>query len=385
MKNIIKKALLAASASLLLMAAGGTAHAVITAGGASIHNSATLTFAGGTVTASVDVSVKTIAAAPTIAVNSVAQSVNGGQTATYVYTITNNANGSDVFNLSGASTDVNVAGAPTLTVPATVTLGGSITSQTNTVANTIVIPAGSELNLVAGDKINVGGTIFTIAPGGIVPGTVASTTGAVTTPEVPTVITVVEPLAIGAAPAGTHVGELQTVTVTVAASTPNTPGINGTHTVNLTAITTATTQGVAPAVVTYLTSAGAGNETITTVLSANVTLVKSVRNVTQGVATFATTGVTAKSGDVLEYRLVATEATGASNATGSVLVDEVPAFTTYVSNSTQLNGAAVVDGALSTLKLTAANGGLTINSPGAAAGTINAGTAATVLFQVTVD
>ena len=120
-------------------------------------------------------------------------------------------------------------------------------------------------------------------------------------------------------------------------------------------------------------------------LSANVTLVKSVRNVTQGVATFATTGVTAKSGDVLEYRLVATEATGASNATGSVLVDEVPAFTTYVSNSTQLNGAAVVDGALSTLKLTAANGGLTINSPGAAAGTINAGTAATVLFQVTVD
>jgi len=56
-----------------------------------------------------------------------------------------------------------------------------------------------------------------------------------------------------------------------------------------------------------------------------------------------------------------------------------------VSNSTQLNGAAVVDGALSTLKLTAANGGLTINSPGAAAGTINAGTAATVLFQVTVD
>lgn len=385
MKLILNKRWIAVAASVLLMAASGTAHAVITAGGASIHNAATLTFSGGKVTASVNVAVKTIAAIPTISVNSVAQSVNAGQTASYIYTIRNNANGSDVITLTGASVDANTTGAATLTVPTSVTLGGSITSQANTVGNTIVIPAGSEVNLAAGDTINVGGTTYTIAAGGVAPGTIASTTGTVTTPETPTVITVVETIAVGAVPAGTQVGEIQTFSVPVVVSSPTTPGIDGTHTVNLTAITTATTQGAAPAAITYITSAGDNNQTVTTVLSATISLVKSVRNVTQGVLTFATSGVDAKSGDTLEYRLVATETTGTSNATTSVLTDEVPVFTTYVTGSTQLNGASVVDGPLGTLKLTSANSGLQVNSPGAGAGVINAGASATVLFQVTVD
>jgi uncharacterized repeat protein (TIGR01451 family) len=113
--------------------------------------------------------------------------------------------------------------------------------------------------------------------------------------------------------------------------------------------------------------------------------VKEVRNVTQGVTTFATANVNAQAGDTLEYRLTATEATGASNATGNVLKDEVPAFTTYVTGSTKLNGNAVTDGALSTLPLTAANSGLSINSAGAGAGVINAGASAVVIFQVTLN
>jgi len=391
MKNIMKKGLMAVSASLLLLAASGTAHAVITAGGSTVHNAATLTFNGGSATASVDVSINTIASAPTIAVNSVGQSVNGGQNATYTYTVTNTANGTDTLSFTANTADVGTTGAASLNVNGTssnassLTLGGSVTSQANTVANTIVIPAGSQTNLAVNDTIKVAGNLYTIT--GITAGTIASTTGATTTAETPTTITVTPvgaapAIAIGGVPAGTQIGEQQTFTVVVTASTPTTPGTNGTHTVNLTGLTTAVTQGAAGAKVTYSTSAGASNETITTVLSASVTLVKKVRNVTQG-GTFATSA-TAQSGDTLEYQLTATEATGASNATASVIKDEVPAFTTYVTGSTTLNGTGVADGTGSTLPLSNANGGLSVNSAGVA-GVINAGASATVLFKVTVD
>jgi len=394
MKTIIKKGLMAISASLLLISASGTAHAIVTAGGATVHNAATLTFTGGSVTASVDVKVNTIAAAPTITVDLVAQSVNGGGIATYVYTITNNANGTDTLSFAAASGDAGVAGAPTLNVNGTglnntsLTLGGSIASTANTVANTIVIPAGSQLGFVATDVVNIGGNLYTVT--GVTTGTIANTPGATTNAEIPAVVTVTPVgaspvIAIGAATAGTHIGEVQTFNTVVTASTPSVVGVNGTHTVNLTGNTTAVTQGLGGAAVTYITSAGSGNETITTVLSSNVGLIKDVRNVTQGVAAFATAAVTAQSGDTLEYRLTATELSGGANALLSVLKDEVPPFTTYVAGSTTLNGVAVVDGPLATLPLTNANAGLQINSAGAAAGTINAGTSATVLFQVTVD
>lgn len=394
MKNIMKKGMLVMGASLLLVAASNTAHAVITAGGATIHNAATLTFTGGTTTSSVDVSVNTIASAPNITVDSVAQSVSANQNATYTYTITNTANGTDVFSFTANSADVGTTGAAGLDVNGTatnttsLTLGGSVTSQANTVANTVVIPAGSETNLAAGDTINVGGNLYTISS--ITPGTVASTAGNTTTPETPTTIAVTPvgaspAIAVGGAPAGTQIGEVQTFTVVVTASVPATPGVDGTHTVNLTGSTTAVTQGVGGTVVNYSTSAANANETVTTVLSSNVTLLKEVRNVTQG-GTFAATA-TAQSGDTLEYRLTATVVVGAS-ATGAVITDEVPAFTTYVPGSTTLNGGVVADGTVpapGTLPTTSANGGLSVNSTGALPGVINAGSPAVVIFQVTVN
>ena len=385
---------MAMTASLLLMAASGTAHAVITAGGSTIHNAATLSFTGGTATSSVDVNVNTIASAPNITVDSVAQSVNANQNATYTYTVTNTANGTDVLSFAANSTDVGTTGAAGLNVNGTatnatsLTLGGSVTSQANTVANTVVIPAGSETNLAVGDTINIGGNLYTIST--VTPGTIASTAGNVTTPETPTVIAVTPvgaspAIAVGGVPAGTQIGEQQTFTVVVAASVAAVPGTNGTHTVNLTGTTTAVTQGPAGAVVPYATSAANSNETITTVLSPNVTLLKEVRNVTQG-GTFATTA-TAQSGDTLEYRLTATVVVGAS-ATAASITDEVPAFTTYVPGSTLLNGGAVADGTLpapGTLPTTAANGGLPVNSVAALPGIINTGSPAVVTFKVTVN
>jgi uncharacterized repeat protein (TIGR01451 family) len=400
MKNIMKKGLMALSASLLLLAASGTAHAVVTAGGSTIHNAATLTFTGGTATSAVDVKVNTIASAPTITVDAVAQQVNGGQNATYTYTITNTANGSDVLSFAANSGDVGVNGAPVLNVNGTgglatsLTLGASVTTQANTVANTIVIPAGSENDaagvqtLSPGDTINIGGNLYTIST--VTPGIIASTTGGVTTPETPTTIAVTPVgaspvIAVGGVPAGTQIGEVQTFTVVVTASTPAAPGVNGTHTVNLTGTTTAITQGVAGTPVTYTTSPAALNETITTVLSPNVTLLKEVRNVTHA-GTFATTA-TAQSGDTLEYRLTATVVVGAS-ASGASITDEVPAFTTYVPNSTTLNGGVVPDGTIpapNSLPTSAANGGLPVNSAGALPNIINTGSPAVVIFQVTVN
>ncbi|MDQ7004361.1 MAG: hypothetical protein Q9N67_05395 [Ghiorsea sp.] len=393
MKNIMKKGLMAASASLLLIAASGTAHAVITAGGATIHNAATLTFTGGASTASVNVTVNTIATAPIISVDSVAQSVNANTSHTYTYSVTNAANGTDVFSFAANSADAGVNAAAglnvngTATISTSLTLGGSVTSQANTVANTIRIPAGSETNLAVGDTINIGGKEYTIDVGGITPGTIANTPGATTTAEVPTVITVTPVtgspvIAVGGAPAGKQVGEVQKFTVVVTANVPTVPGVVGTHTVNLTGNTTAITQGVGGATVAYITSAGAGNETITTVLSPNVGLVKEVRNVTQS-GVFAATA-TAQSGDTLEYRLTATVNVGAS-ASAALITDEVPVFTTYVAGSTLLNAGVVADGPLTTLPLTAANGGLSVNSAGAGAGQINTGSPAVVQFKVTVD
>ncbi len=375
-----------------MLALPTAAQAVITAGGATIHNAATLTFTGGTVTASVDVKALTVASAPTIAVNATTANVYANQSVTYTYTITNNANGTDTFSFTAASVDAGVAGAPGLNVNATGTvntslvLGGSITSKAST-AGTIYIPAGSETNMAVGDTLNVGGQLYTI--GSITAGTVASTTGSVTTPETPTAVALTP---VGAAPAitagsvaaGVQVGEVQSFNVVVTASSPSVAGVNGTHTVNLSGSTTAKTAGAAGAVVTYTTSAASANETVTTVLSPNVTLLKEVRNVTHA-GTFSTLNVSAQSGDTLEYRLTATAAAGVGDATNNVLTDEVPPFTTYVPGSTTLNGVAVTDGAGGTLPLTAANGGLTINSTGAAAGTIVAGQSAVVIFQVTVN
>ena len=80
-----------------LAALSTTGHALATTGGgATIHNAATMTFGTGQqVTASVDVEVRTIGAAPTITSETVV--ANAGDSITVNYTITGNSNGSDIY------------------------------------------------------------------------------------------------------------------------------------------------------------------------------------------------------------------------------------------------------------------------------------------------
>ena len=91
-------------------------------------------------------------------------------------------------------------------------------------------------------------------------------------------------------------------------------------------------------------------------------------------------------GQVLTYTITITN-TGAGTATNATAIDHLPAYTTYVANSTRLNGITVAgDG--STLPLIA--GLLIDNNSGRAAGVaatgiLPAGGVATIVFQVTVN
>ena len=358
-----------------------------TAGGATVHNVATVSFNGNTNTDSEDVTVITLATDPTITVDTTAQTVAPSATATYTYTFTNNANGADSFAISATSVDAGVTGAPGLnlngsgTANTNISLGATVTNAASDGSGNVYIPAGSETGLIAGDTVVVSG-VGTYTINTITAGTPANTVAGVTTPESPTTLTlnVVSGPAItaGTIPTGTQIGEQSSFTMVVTASTPSVVGVDGTHTVNLGSTTTATDVG-GSAVVTN-TSAGSSNETVTTVSGAALTFTKEVRNVTKGTA-FVTTGATLESGDILEYRITATPAPGGGNITSSVLVDDIPTNTTYQTGTTTLNGFAVGDVG-GTLATTTTNGGLSINSTSGGSGVLVDGESAVLLFRV---
>jgi uncharacterized repeat protein (TIGR01451 family)/fimbrial isopeptide formation D2 family protein len=93
-------------------------------------------------------------------------------------------------------------------------------------------------------------------------------------------------------------------------------------------------------------------------------------------------------GDRLRYTITLTNS-AATPATGVVLTDAVPANTTYVANTTTLNGGAVADPGAAVSPL--ANGmgvvsvGLTAPSPPSSGGTLAAHGAGTVTFDVMVN
>jgi uncharacterized repeat protein (TIGR01451 family)/fimbrial isopeptide formation D2 family protein len=81
-------------------------------------------------------------------------------------------------------------------------------------------------------------------------------------------------------------------------------------------------------------------------------------------------------GDTLQYTITLTNS-GATPATGVVLTDAVPANTSYVANSVQMNGAAVADAAPGVAQLT--------NGMGISGGTLAAGATSVVTFKVQVN
>ncbi len=87
-------------------------------------------------------------------------------------------------------------------------------------------------------------------------------------------------------------------------------------------------------------------------------------------------------GDVIEYRIRVIN-DGSGPATGTRVVDAIPAYTVYQAGSTRLNGAAVPDASGGQSPLAT---GVLVNSPGSPAGTVTvgAGQAAELRFRVRI-
>lgn len=407
--NFIRKLAVGATGLVAGIALGTAAHAN-TSGGATIHNAATLTYNGTQqVTDSVNVSVLTIGSDPTIVLTSTGPfTLNAGDSITLNYTITATANGSDSYSLSAVnSTTSGMSAGSTFNVSTnTLTLGAAYTTLPSAAVDgdtgTLFLAAGSEANLAVGDTVVLNGNVYTVEA--VRPGTAAFTIGNTTTAEVPTEIDLTVPLASGSpaiglatVAAGVAFGERGTFSVDVTVSAPTTPGTDGTVDVVVDGNTSALNLTGNPE--GFSTSgAGGGNDASITVLSATVAILKEARNITKNpTGAFASTGVTAQAGDVIEYRITMEVTPGGGNAIDSILADEVPQYTTYVDNSTTLNGVAVADDPGTgnpSFPLASGNGGLGVNSVNGTADLVGGGVlvdgdtganAAVVIFQVTVQ
>ena len=400
---------------ILLMLSLGMAAPLVqaaTSGNATIFNEATVSYTSGTstLTASADVSVTviTLAANPTVTVDTTAQTVAAGANAVYNYTLRSNANGVDTYNLSLASVDANVS-ASTDTIAASTTLWGGIVLSSG--AGTINLPGGSTTGLANGDtvELTVGGSperyTVTVANAGS-----AEASG---TPEVEAVLTLAP---IGASPAitaanvvvGEQVGEYAVTTLTQTAGVPTTSGTDGTHTNNLTTTSTATLADNST-LATYTTSSGDGNETITTVSSPQVTILKESRNLTTGSAWVSDGSTSAKPAEVIEYRITVTNTHATASTTNVYLTDIIPTYTAINTgvygaddvgiiytdvagagaNSYAVTATIANDGdqaeeiPAGTLQVTVGDGAGDAGVP--TGGTLDPGDIAEVVFQVTVQ
>jgi len=347
-----------------------------TSGGATIYNTVMVNYTSGTTvlfaTANCSVTVNTVGAQPTVT-NPTGQTTVAGGTVTYVYKVASNSNGYDTYSTSVlTNTPANVGAATSTSVTASVNLWGGITVGASG-AGTIQVPFGTTSQLTAGTStVQIGASTFTVTT--ITAGSAASTNGATGAliPEVPTTLTLTlisgTAITAGSVAAGTQVGEYKTAALTalLTAGTPTTPGTDGTYSTFFT-INEVATGGSA------LITAGV----TTTVSSPKATITKTVS---------PTTGVIP--GTVLTYTITVTNPHPTAQVTSVTVIDPVPAYTTYVANSTLLNSITVHgDGATSPL---VTPGLLVDNNASRTAGTLATGilpatTSAVITYQVTVN
>jgi uncharacterized repeat protein (TIGR01451 family) len=290
-------------------------------------------------TAASTVTVNLVQSAPTVSAPANAAVASGG-TATYTYTVTATANGSDVYPVAAtAGTTTNATGVTVTPSVASLTLGASVITAVPAI-NQVIVPAGSQTNLIVGDVVVVNGNSYLISAVGGADGVnpisaathtnVSGTDGTAgtTSPENAALITLaINPAGSNVAPnftvdvpgtpsplVGTVVGEQQSFTVAVTGTAGPGAG-NGTIPVN-------TSVGTGPGAITT-------NPTVTTLNGAALTITKEVS--TDGGATFGPTGAGAP-GSTLTYRITVTNA-GAGNATAVVVTDPMPLYTTYTAGT----------------------------------------------------
>ncbi len=350
-----------------------TAHAVAPAN-ALITNTATMTYAGlaTPISASVDVKVSLVTAAPNVVVTTANISVAENQVATLQYTITANANGPDNYTINtptNNATNVTTNGTAASSV-AFIPLGATALAVAVVAgSNTLTVPSdriadGQVNGITSGDTIEILGQTYTVAT--IVDNIIGNSTITLTTNMLASMLV------------GTLVAEQAVFTVSQSMALVTVGAAQGLNDVSVTASSTNN----------QLSAAAIGR---ITVLRINFQKWVSVNG-----AAFTQITPNVTTGDTITYRLLAI-VPAATTINGVVFHDATPIFTTYVANSTRMDtdGPNVATATLNPVvdingitPLTQA-GGLAINSTGQAAGTI-AATAAlaaevSVEFQVTVD
>jgi len=359
-----------------------------TGAGALILNVVTVTYkdSGATTsyaeTATSSVTVDLVASAPILSAPADATVASGG-TATYAYTVTATANGSDVYPIASTGTTTNATGVTVTPSVTSITLGASVITAAPT-ASTIEIPAGSETNLIVGDIVVIGGVDYKISaisannqashvntPGDGVAG--------VTTVEVPVTITLsanaagsntAPTLALLTPEIGNVVGEQATFTVDVTATAGPGPG-----------------DGTVPVTTTVGTGPNDTPDTTTTTFSGpNISITKKVS--IDGGLTFAASGNGAP-GDTLTYRITVSNV-GVGDATSVVVTDPMPLYTTYTAGTAKSNTTVTTYGDVANTVLTDV-----VDAPepydftGTTAtlnvGTLTGGSTSVLFYKVTID
>lgn len=315
-----------------------------------------------------------------------------------MYTVTGTANGLDTYDITNASVDTNMDGAPTFGGATTIALGGTtVAADIAASATSFTVPYdGTDDSVVNGIAV---GDFIVLDPTGTAElaevTAIDESTGAASNVST---ITVAAALT-NAFSAAVVIGEQGTATITVTTDSVTTPP-SGTHNV-----TTTYTSQTTPA-------ATSNNDVLYTVFRAALDVTKYVRNVTTangtgtaqafGGETYYDSGVNGNPGEVMEYLVLVSNPAGYADADNIVVSDPIPQFTTYVASSIQLdaNGGGLVaqddsdsgdaaefDAGANTVYVYAGAGG----TDGAAGfnngtgGTLSAAETSAVVFQVTID
>jgi len=365
------KGVLAAMTLLWMTALPFSAQAVLqgSAGNTIVRNTITVNYsdARGTgqtpVTASVDITVNTVAATPTIL--SVAPSPGStdgaGATQVYTYRIRTNSNGPGSIALGaadGSPTNITVSVTPP-NVAASIYLGSTVIDPSEakigaaqTVANLASITFAVPNDNHAVNNTGAAGAVNDLMINGLILGDLVYIYSGAAYYGPFTVGTVTDPAAGATATAAP--GSVQLINNTGASIGPFTPAY-GWQIVEARDVTVTATQGVVadPTLdaswITTLTAtmagaAAANTPTVTTnAHMGRIAITKYVRNVTTpvvgggltstspltGANVFYTTGVNGKPGEYLEYLAVLTD-TGKGNATAVYATDVMPTYSTLV-------------------------------------------------------
>lgn len=342
------------SALLFALTLMPTTALAATPAGTVISNTATVTWTGGSDTASATVTVLFAEATPVLTLETVAPgtSVAEGTAMTLTYALTGQANGDDTYDLaSSIAAAAELAPTPTATVSVTtLDLGGTTAISTSVAAGstTITIPA-PEANhgLSIGDNIVINGYSLTTYPI-----TAVDNTG-------PYTITITGTPAIAV---GDLIVEQKNFTVTFTTTTLQGVNTSGIHAVTTTAQDDAAAQAAAS-------------------VAQDITVTKAVITFTKTANGAAST--TAQPGDPVTYLMTVSNA-GPGDASNVVITDPIQNYTTYTNGT-----ATAVGGTIEYFEGGTWNAAVTdpalVTSIRATFATVANGASVSLSFDVTID